>query len=179
MIVVLGVDPGLASLGWCWLDWSPTDRHVRDMGTIRTSPRAPLQERLQQIYDVLRDATGFKFDVLGIEEQHGAWVGKQQREKMGASAVTHRVAEGVVRTLPMVAGAPLVEVTPMQIRAALALPRGASKEQMRAMVLRICTGLPKRLSQHAADSAAIALTTGARWSVMARTQRRPNDASTH
>ncbi|MFZ5896421.1 MAG: crossover junction endodeoxyribonuclease RuvC [Myxococcota bacterium] len=167
-MLVLGTDPGLAALGFGSIHWEPNEVVPVQVGTIRTDSKLPLQERIRKHVGVLSSVDS---EVIGIENQERAWAGMQVLGRTSADAVKVRVVEGVIRTLAVFRAVPLIEVTPAQIRSALGLPAGATKQQVRAMVMRRIKGLPL-MSEHATDAVAIALATGARWSVLSRLQQR-------
>lgn len=164
-MLALGVDPGLAALGFGLLAWEQKLPIPVAVGTARTEFDLELQPRIAKLYHALAD---LRSDVVGMEDQERTWAAKQALGHTNADAVKVRVVEGLIRTLAAAWAVPLIVVTPQQIRSALGLPGNAPKKQVRGMVRRLVRGLPAVMSEHACDAVAIAVAVGGRLSVQLR-----------
>jgi crossover junction endodeoxyribonuclease RuvC len=148
---VLGIDPGLADVGWGLVDL-PTERgapRLVDYGVIRTAATLPLAERLLAIHDRLRAIVEAARPSVVVVEQLFFCSNVKT-----AMVVAHGRAACILATAP---GRRLVEYTPLQIKKALTGSGGAAKMQVQLMV-RALLGLkeiPK--PDHAADALGAAL----------------------
>jgi crossover junction endodeoxyribonuclease RuvC len=81
-VLVLGVDPGLATLGYGLVREAGGGLQAVDYGVVTTSPKIPLPQRLQQLYRELYDLVQQHQPDEGAMEElffsrnvrtHGAW----------------------------------------------------------------------------------------------------------
>lgn len=158
MLTIIGIDPGLAHTGYAVLRW-PLRCLDADTFTSGTGD-GTRRERVMQLSLLL---TGVVQEwrhgetVVAVEEQHRAWSGAQARGRTNDKAVWNRDVVGAVCGIATAYGLRLIEVTPAQKNAAVGLPASTSKQQVQRAVRAIVPGLPKRLSQHAADAVAVAM----------------------
>lgn len=154
-MIVLGVDPGTAALGYGLVERTGSRLRAVDYGAFRTSADLPLPERLQAIHAFLAE----------LIELHGpALVGVERvfhsRNVQTALAVGH--ARGVVLLAAAQAGIPVREATPNEVKMAVAGYGAADKEQVKGMV-GVILGLPEPPDQDdAADALAVAIWTAHR-----------------
>lgn len=148
---VMGIDPGLADVGWGVVDWPGSgNSSLVDYGVVRTPSTEDLAPRLATIHRELSeiiDAT--RPDVVAIEELFFC------KNVKTAMVVAHGRAACVLATAHR--RLPMFEYTPLQIKQALTGHGGASKSQVQLMV-RVVLGLkdiPR--PDHAADALAAAL----------------------
>jgi crossover junction endodeoxyribonuclease RuvC len=149
--VVLGVDPGTATLGYAVVA-DPGNGQLRliEHGAIRSTPKEDHGVRLRRIY-------------LGIAEvvgRHGP--AELAIEKLFFSRnTTSALAVGEARGVAILAAAqlelPIREYSPAEVKQNVAQYGNARKEQIQEMV-RILLGLPAILQpDDAADAAAVAI----------------------
>lgn len=149
--VVLGVDPGMATLGYAVVAEAGGGRlRLIEHGTIRTSPREELGARLRAIHSGVADAIA----------RHGPTELAVEKLFFGRNA-TSAVAVGQARGVAVLAAAEadlaVREYTPAEVKQAVAHYGGARKEQVQEMV-RILLGLTAVLQpDDAADAAAVAI----------------------
>ncbi|MFJ4225152.1 crossover junction endodeoxyribonuclease RuvC [Microbacterium sp. NPDC089695] len=148
---VLGIDPGLTRCGVGIVD---VDRARRGtlvhVGVIRSSPDAPIGERLAVV------AAGIR-DVLQTHRPDAVAV-----ERVFAQQNTHTVmgtaqASGVALLLAAEAGLPAATHTPSEVKAAVTGYGSADKKQVQAMIARILRLDEPPQPADAADALAIAL----------------------
>lgn len=151
---VLGVDPGLAALGWCVIERTPHGwRHYAD-GFVKTKPADGDDiTRATIIYRAMRDVIVSHRPQVVISE---AW-----RHYEGApTTAAHQLGlvVGAVRFAAIVCDAEHVEgMRAQDWRTALGLSRSADKAEAQERV-RVILGLARAITpQHASDSAAVAL----------------------
>lgn len=149
-MVVLGIDPGLATIGWAVVEKLERTNKIIDYGTITTPAGRKLPDRLltiSQALDVLID----KYDpeVVAVEELFF------NTNVKTAMIVSH--ARGVILLSIAKKGVPLYEYTPLQVKQAVVGYGRADKNQVQQMVkiLLKLREIPK--PDDAADAVAVAL----------------------
>lgn len=151
---ILGVDPGIAALGWCVIERAPSGwRHYAD-GVVKTTPAdGDDLTRVTIIYRALRD----------VIESHAARVvvSEAWRHYAGAPTTAAYQLGLVVAAVRLVALACDAEhgegMRAQDWRTALGLSRRADKAEAQERV-RVVLGLPRAIApQHASDAAAVAL----------------------
>jgi len=149
--IVLGIDPGLASVGYGLVAESGGQlRHVTH-GCIVTRAGSPSGERLKIIYynEISSLIALHKPDSGGIEDLFFF--------RNVSSALPVAEAKGVIKLAFAVAGVPLAEFTPNEIKKAVTGTARADKAQVQEMV-RLLLGLDAIPSpDHAADALAAAI----------------------
>jgi Holliday junction resolvasome RuvABC endonuclease subunit len=165
-IRAVGCDPGLASFAVGVLDWDKRERFYVAAITVNTKP-GPTQPRSTQL-SLGMDKLPTGIVVAGVENQEKAWAGAQRTGKTNSKATLARVGEGQFRERAHVHRWPLIEVTPEEMRASLALPRGAEKADMHRVLRRVVRGIPEpgEISVHALDALVVAFCVGQRWTVL-------------
>lgn len=123
---IIGIDPGTGILGFGVIDADTSCRMV-DAGVVRTKVHQPLDERLVEIYDALKEIiAGTKPTIMVIEKLFFA------RNVTTAMSVSH--ARGVAMLAGKQADLEIVEYTPMQIKQMLTGYGKADKKQIQEMV---------------------------------------------
>ena len=149
--VVLGVDPGLAKMGWGIIDARGASFQLIEYGSLKTSPDLPHAKRLRAIYDELKGVIE-KFDpgVMAVEE---VFQGKNAKSALRAGE-----GRGACILAGANAGLPVIEVSAAVVKLGVTGTGRASKGQVAAMVARLL-GLPEPpRPADAADALAVALT---------------------
>ena len=149
--VCLGVDPGLARVGYGVLEQAGSCIRPLSYGCIKTSPEMSFAQRLKSIYDALGEQlTLCSPDFMSVE-----------RLFFGRNVTTAEFvwqARGVVMLLAAQKNLEVLEPKPNQIKMAVCGFGGADKVQVQRMVQRTL-GLESIPSpDDAADALAIALT---------------------
>ena len=150
MPIILGIDPGLAIVGFGVIKVEGDKLEYLDCGVIKTKASLDLPERLHIIKkDCLTLLETFKPDVVGVEELYFA------RNVTSAIKVAH--ARGVILESLYEKGIPLLNFTPLQIKNNIAGDGRAQKWQMQEMVKRMLNLKRHPKPDDAADALAIAL----------------------
>ena len=151
---ILGLDPGLASLGFGAISISAQTRPATvaliDFGIIQTPARTEIGSRLQTIYDDMHSLLDeIKPDLVAIEQLFFY--------KMG-NTIPVAQARGVILLVIAQHQIPWVEFTPAQIKQAVTGYGNAQKPEVQAAVARelALDKIPR--PDDAADALAIALT---------------------
>jgi crossover junction endodeoxyribonuclease RuvC len=149
-MVVLGVDPGVATTGYGVV--RQDDDCIRPVayGVIQTPPSHSLPHRLQQLYqELLQLVNSYHPTEASVEELFFA------RNASTALNVGH--ARGVILLALEDAHLPTYEYTPLQVKQAITGYGRAGKEQVQEMV-RLLLGLPEiPRPDDAADALAAAI----------------------
>lgn len=150
-MVILGIDPGLATLGWGVIDADKGRQRLIEYGCILTTPRQRLPERLKQINDDMRALLlRFQPDEIAFEELFFA--------KNVTTAFTVGAARGVSIAACAEHTQSLYEYTPMQVKQAIVGYGSAEKHQVQHMVKLLLHMEDIARPDDAADAIAIALT---------------------
>ena len=149
MKVILGIDPGLASTGYGVIRCSGSRFRCISYGTVRTSPRDGMGERLVQIHQGIMDIiTTYQPEEAGIETVYFS--------KNSKSAIPVAQARGVVLFTLASRGVPFAEYTPLELKQAVVGNGRAEKIQVQ-QVLKMILNLPDLpRPDHASDALAAA-----------------------
>lgn len=148
---ILGIDPGLARTGWGVIERSRGADQLIAYGVIETPAKTPDNERLVQLFEKLQKIIKkFHPDQAAIERLFF--------EKNAKTAIQVGQARGVVMLALSLKKIPQLDVTPLQVKQAVAGYGAASKEQVQKMVKTLLklSDIPK--PDDAADALAVALT---------------------
>jgi crossover junction endodeoxyribonuclease RuvC len=148
-VIVLGIDPGTASLGYGIVERTAGRLREVDHGCLTTSPDLSLPERLLAIHALVDELISLhQPDLLGVERLFFS------RNVQTAFAVGQ--ARGVVLLAAAQHGTPVREATPNEVKSAITGYGAADKEQVQRMVQLVLgmSELPR--PDDAADALAIA-----------------------
>ncbi len=147
---ILGIDPGMARLGWSVLDATVKSRPSVRFGCIETPASHPLTRRLSSIYDQLSDIIEeTQPNMLAIETLFFV------KNAKTLAQVGH--VRGVILLLAGKRKMTVTEYAPRQIKMALTGFGGADKKQMQLMVQRMLSLTELPTPDDAADAVAVAL----------------------
>ena len=147
---ILGIDPGVATVGFGLVESTGNRQSMISCGVITTPAHVPLSARLDRIYSDLEELIGAcRPDAVSIEELFFS--------KNITTGIPVAHARGVILLCAFRCGVPVYEYTPMQVKQAVVGYGKAEKRQVMDMVRRILhlTAVPK--PDDAADAVAIAL----------------------
>ena len=149
MKVILGIDPGLASTGYGIIQCTGSRFRCIAHGTIRTSPRDGVGERLVQIHKGITDIiTTYGPEEAGIETVYFS--------KNSKSAIPVAQARGVVLFTLASRGVPFAEYTPLELKQAVVGKGKAEKIQVQEVLKMIFNLKELPTPDHAADALAAA-----------------------
>jgi crossover junction endodeoxyribonuclease RuvC len=148
-IRILGIDPGLRRTGWGVIDVDGNRLIFTSCGSVATSDRAPLAERLVTIHDGLTKVIEeFAPDEASVE---ATFVNKD-----GSATLKLGQARGVALLIPARAGVPVAEYAPNLVKKTIVGAGHCEKDQIRAM-LRVLLPKADPPTHDAADALAIAV----------------------
>lgn len=149
-MIILGIDPGIAIVGWGVIDFTGNKMLPIAFGAITTPAHTPVTHRLYDIYRELGAIIDkYKPQAMAVEELFFNTNVK--------TAITVAHARGIILLCAAQKGLPDFEYTPLQVKQALTGYGRADKAQMQNMV-KIMLGLnavPK--PDDVADALAIAI----------------------
>ena len=147
---ILGLDPGIATVGFGILDSDGYRQKLVTCGVITTPAHTPLTSRLDQIYRDMDELISlYKPEVMSIEELFF-----YNNITTGISVAQGR---GVILLCAYRAGLSIFEYTPMQVKQAVVGYGLAEKKQVMDMVKRILHLPAVPRPDDAADAVAMAL----------------------
>lgn len=147
---ILGIDPGLASVGWGIVEVTGGAARALHSGSLSTPARQALSSRLKTIHQALLGVIGeYRPDAAAVEEIFFAANVKT------AVAMAH--ARGVAILALAESQVELFEYSPLQIKQSVVGYGRASKTQVAMMVARLLGMKDAPGSEHAADALAAAL----------------------
>jgi crossover junction endodeoxyribonuclease RuvC len=147
---ILGIDPGIATVGFGVLDFDKGKYDLVKCGVITTPAHTSLSSRLNRIYEDMNELfSAFHPDCVSVEELFF-----NTNITTGISVAHGR---GVVLLAAYRANVPIYEYTPLQVKQAVVGYGRAEKKQVMDMVRRICSLKAPPKPDDAADAVALAL----------------------
>jgi crossover junction endodeoxyribonuclease RuvC len=150
-VIILGVDPGTAVMGYGVIDAGPGARvRLIECGVVRTPARDPLPVRLRAIRDgMLQLIERHRPDAVAVED---VFYGKNVR-----SAIVLAHARGVILVTAEEAGVFIAEYPPALVKKTVVGRGGAAKPQVAYMVAQLLRLTAPPSPADAADGVAVAL----------------------
>lgn len=149
-MIILGIDPGIATIGFGVINASNNKQTLLRCGVIRTEAGQRLSCRLSQIYsDVTELITLYRPDAMAVEELFF-----NTNLKTGISVAHGR---GVLILAGEEQHVPMFEYTPLQVKQTVAGYGRAGKKQVMEMVRRLLSLTEMPRPDDAADALAIAI----------------------
>lgn len=125
-MVVLGIDPGYAIVGWGVIEYSHSRFKVLGYGAITTEAQTPFPERLQIIYnDMCYLFTKYKPEVMSMEK---LFYNSNQKTVIDVAQ-----ARGVITLAAQMNNKDIFEYTPLQVKQSVTGYGRAEKKQVMEM----------------------------------------------
>ncbi len=150
-MIILGIDPGLGTMGWGVIDTDGIRNRIVQYGAILTTPGQPLPQRLRTIH-------------MGVDQLMRTFRPEEVafEELFFSKNITTGIAVGAARGVALEAVAEytdnMFEYTPMQIKQAITGYGKADKPQMQQMVKLLLKLDEVPRPDDAADALACAIT---------------------
>lgn len=124
---ILGIDPGIAIVGFGFVDKQGSKVIPVQYGCIQTEAHTPEEERLLHVYEGMKQLIEkYKPDAVALE--------KLFFNRNVTTAMTVSQARGVLVLAAVQSGLPVAEYTPMQVKQAIVGYGKAEKQQVQEMV---------------------------------------------
>ena len=149
-MLVLGLDPGLATTGYGLVQGDGQTLRAVTYGVIRTPAHTPLTKRLVQLHEAL-------LDVLEANPPEVAAVEELFFSTNARTAMIVGQARGVLLLTLAEAGVPVAEYTPPQIKQAITGYGQADKAQVQEMVRLLLNLRDRPRPDDAADALATSI----------------------
>ena len=164
-MIVLGIDPGVATIGFGVVRAERQKNTLLQYGVITTPAGLPLSHRLLQIdRDMEELIRTFHPDEMAVEELFFT------KNITTGIAVAH--GRGVILLAAERLGVPIFEYTPMQVKQAVVGYGGADKRQVMLMTQRLLNMKEIPRPDDAADALAIAICHGRSATSLLNTERK-------
>jgi crossover junction endodeoxyribonuclease RuvC len=149
-MIILGVDPGLTTAGFCLLETNGYNTNLKAYGTIKSKTKDSMPNRLKYLFEeVNKIIKKFKPDALAIED---AFFSKNVK-----SAMVLGHARGSIILAAAINNMIIREYAPRKVKLSVCGSGAASKEQVSFMVMKILR-LEKQLKPYdISDSIAVGL----------------------
>jgi crossover junction endodeoxyribonuclease RuvC len=151
-VIVLGIDPGTAAMGYGIVERNGGSLRAVDYGCLTTSADSPLPDRLNEIHATVAELIEtHKPDLLAVER---LFFSRNAQSAFGVGQ-----ARGVVLLAAAQAGIPVREATPNEVKVGVTGYGAADKEQVSRMVTVILQLAEVPTPDDTADALAIAIHT--------------------
>ena len=150
-MVILGVDPGTARLGWGIVNDQKGEQTVGDYGCLKTKPSKSDAQRLEQLFtSFTKILTQYQPDAVAVED---IFFFKNQKTVIQVSQ-----ARGIILLAAQQQKIPTFSYSPLQVKMAITGYGRADKHQVQQMIKTILklSSIPK--PDDTADALAVALT---------------------
>ncbi len=149
-MIILGIDPGVATIGFGVIRADRQKNTLLRYGVITTPPGIPLSHRLLQISNDMEELIHtFHPNEMAVEELFFT--------KNITTGISVAHGRGVILLAAEKLGVPIFEYTPMQVKQAVAGYGGADKRQVMLMTQRLLNMKEIPRPDDAADALAIAI----------------------
>jgi crossover junction endodeoxyribonuclease RuvC len=150
-VIILGIDPGTAAIGYGIVERSGSRLRAVDYGCLTTSADRSMPERLLEIHQLVDE-------LIALHQPSIVAVERLFFSKNAQTAIAVGQARGVVLLAAAQHAKPVREATPNEVKSAIAGYGAADKEQVQRMVQLVLgmSELPR--PDDAADALAIAVT---------------------
>lgn len=129
-MIILGIDPGYAIVGFGVLDYRNNHFSVLDYGAILTDAGTPFNERLEKIYDGLTAIIEkYRPEAMSVE--------KVFYNSNAKTVIDVSQARGVIMLAAQKNKVPVFEYTPLQVKQSVVGYGRADKKQVQEMTRRI------------------------------------------
>ncbi len=149
-MIILGIDPGLATIGYGVIESKGPKFRTLDYGAIITPPHTRVEDRLQMLYeDICSLVKKYQPEEAAVEELFFT--------NNITTGIAVAEARGVILLALRQCGVKVNEYTPMQVKQAVVGYGKAEKHQVIAMVTRILNLEKPPKPDDTADALAIAI----------------------
>lgn len=125
-MIILGIDPGYAIVGWGVIDYTANRFKVLDYGAVLTTAGTPFNERLEAVYDGVNEIINrYRPQAMAIE--------KLFYNTNAKTVIDVAQARGVINLAAVKNGVEIFEYTPLQVKQSVVGYGRAEKKQVQEM----------------------------------------------
>lgn len=125
-MIILGIDPGYAIVGWGVIEYNANRFSVLDYGTVTTEAKTPFNDRLKMVYDGIDSIMKrYSPEALSIE--------KLFYNTNAKTVIDVAQARGVINLAAVQNDIPIFEYTPLQVKQSVVGYGRAEKKQVQEM----------------------------------------------
>ncbi|MDE5994653.1 MAG: crossover junction endodeoxyribonuclease RuvC [Oscillospiraceae bacterium] len=125
-MIILGIDPGYAIVGWGVIEYNANRFSVLDYGAVTTQAGTPFNDRLKMVYDGIDSIMKrFSPQALAIE--------KLFYNTNAKTVIDVAQARGVINLAAVQNNIPIFEYTPLQVKQSVVGYGRAEKKQVQEM----------------------------------------------
>ena len=125
-MIILGIDPGYAIVGWGVIEYNANKFSVIDYGAVTTEAKTPFNDRLKQVYDGIDTIMKrYSPQALAIE--------KLFYNTNAKTVIDVAQARGVINLAAVQNNIPIFEYTPLQVKQSVVGYGRAEKKQVQEM----------------------------------------------
>ena len=152
-MIILGIDPGIAIVGWGVLRYENGRFTPLAYGSVQTKAGLKVEDRLKMVFDGVTEIINkYHPDIMSIEEIF--WNTNQK------TGIVVSEARGVILLAARIANVPIFEYTPLQVKQAIVGYGRAEKKQVIMMVTTFLGLKEPPKPDDTADALAIAICHG-------------------
>ncbi len=149
-MIILGIDPGYAIVGWGVIEYSGSKFRTIGYGSIQTPAGIPIADRLEMIYKGMCDIIEkYKPDQMAVEELFF--------NTNATTAIVVAEARGIILLAAKLAGIEIGEYTPLQVKQAVVGYGRAEKKQVIIMTTSLLGLKAPPKPDDTADALAVAI----------------------
>ena len=125
-MIILGIDPGYAIVGWGVIEYNANKFSVLDYGAVTTEAKTPFNDRLKMVYDGIDTIMKrYSPQALAIE--------KLFYNTNAKTVIDVAQARGVINLAAVQNNIPIFEYTPLQVKQSVVGYGRAEKKQVQEM----------------------------------------------
>lgn len=125
-MIILGIDPGYAIVGWGVIEYTANRFTVIDYGAVTTQAQTPFNDRLKSVYDGIDSIMKrYSPEALSIE--------KLFYNTNAKTVIDVAQARGVINLAAVQNNIPIFEYTPLQVKQSVVGYGRAEKKQVQEM----------------------------------------------
>ena len=149
-MIILGIDPGYAIVGWGVIEYSGSKFRTLGYGSIQTPAGLPIVDRLEMIYKGMQEIISkYKPEQMAVEELFF--------NTNTTTAIVVAEARGIILLAARLAGVEIGEYTPLQVKQAVVGYGRAEKKQVISMVTNLLGLKEPPKPDDTADALAVAV----------------------
>ncbi len=126
VMIILGIDPGYAIVGWGVIDYTANKFKVIDFGAVTTEAKTPFNRRLEMVFDGINEIIeNYQPEALSIE--------KLFYNTNAKTVIDVAQARGVINLAAVKHNIDIFEYTPLQVKQSVVGYGRAEKKQVQEM----------------------------------------------